>query len=163
VANPNALDRREYLYSKPKKKPDFEALGTNYQESGNLSDALECYERIEEEGKRTLRLKGIREIALKQGNHFILNWVGNSLPLSQEEWHSAALTAKSLGKIHYAYKSAQRAEDEALVNELREALGIPDPSAPQPGAEGFVDYLQSGEGAIPEAGAEEVDEQGAVG
>jgi len=162
VPNPNALERREFLYAKPKKKPNFEALGTSYEASGNLGDAVECYERIEEEGKRTLKLKGIREASIKQGNHFILNRLHNSIPLSQEEWFTAAKNAKDLGKIHYAYKSAQRAEDEALINELREALGIPDPAAPQPGAEGFVDYLQSGEGAV-EGDPEAVDENGALG
>lgn len=159
MPNPNALERREILYAKPKKKPDFEKVGSSYEASGNLSDAVECYERIADEGKRTLKLKGVRETAIKQGIHFLLNRIHNSIPLSQEEWFTAAKNAKDLGKIHYAYKSAQRAEDEALVNEFREALGIPDPNAPQPGDEGFVDYLQSGEGAVPE----EPDENGAVG
>lgn len=164
MANPDALERRQILYAQPKKKPNFEKVGSDYEASGNLSDAVECYERIAEEGKRTAKLKGVREIAIKQGIHFLLNRIHNSIPLSQEEWHQAAKNAQGLGKIHYAYKSAQRAEDEALVGELREALGIPDPNAPQPGDEGFVDYLQSSEGVVPSDDApSEPDENGAVG
>ena len=142
---PNALDRRDYLYSKPKRKPDFEALGTEYESVGNLSDSVECYERIEDESTRHRKLKGVRATAIKTGIFFLLNTIDNTLPLSKDEWIETARKAKELGKLQYFYKAAQRSEDEALIDEAREALGLPKPGE----EEGFVDYLQSAEGEVP--------------
>ena len=141
---PNALDRRDYLYSKPKKKPDFEALGTDYEAAGNLSDSIECYERMDDEAKRHLKLKSVRATAIKGGVFFLLNRIDNTLPLSKDEWIETARKAQELGKLQYFHKAALRSEDEALIEVAREALGLPKPG------EGFVDYLQSGEGETPE-------------
>lgn len=152
---PTALERREFLYGRPKKTPDFAALGKGYEDAGIYNDAIECYEKIADETLRKQKLSGVRATAIKEGIHFLLNRLDNSLPLSMDEWHEAAVKAKQLGKLQYAYKSAQRTEDAKLIDELREALGIPKPGEPQPGEEGFVDYLQSGEGEVPaEEGAE---------
>lgn len=148
---PNALDRREYLYGQPKRKPKFESLGDDYAAAGNYSDAFECYERLDPE-RRDSKLKAMSHEALKDGNYFLLNRIDAHLPLKPDDWLDAARKAKDSGKLLYAYKSAQRGEDPALIDELREALGIAKPAAAE---EAFVDYLVSGEGQVlPEGGDE---------
>lgn len=146
---PNALERREYLYGEPKRKPKYETLGDDYAAAGNFSDAVECYEKLEA-SKRDAKLKSLRSDAMKEGNYFLLNRIDAHLPLEPSEWHEAARKAQAGGRLLYAYKAAQKSEDEALVDATREALGIAKPQAP----EAFVDYLTSGEGQVEAEGDE---------
>lgn len=130
---PDALERRTILYSLDHvKAPNYEAYGEMYHEAGRLADAMECFERIADEGKKAAKLKQIRLDAIKAGNQFLLNRVDIvSDPLTQDEWLQTAQNAESLGKFMYALKSARRAENEALVTKLEQQLGIDRPALPE--------------------------------
>jgi bacterioferritin (cytochrome b1) len=123
---PDALDRRHLLYGTHKREPNFADLGERYEKAGRRNDALECYEKVPDEQARRALIKGLRDFALEEGIHFLLNRIHLAIPLDAKDWLAAALKAKDKGKFHYALASAERAEDAALVTELKEILGIPE-------------------------------------
>lgn len=142
---PNAIERRELLYGKPKKVPDFEALGRSYLDAGRRNDALESFEKVRKPELRAALIKELKQGAIKDGIWFLLNRIHNSDPVSESEWLETSRNARSAGKLQYALKSAERAGDEALVTELRGEMGLPiESDEPEP-AEGETADEEAGE------------------
>jgi hypothetical protein len=133
VARPDALERREILYGRPKKTPNFQAMGKGYQDAGILSDACEAYERIGDEGQRRAALEGVKVEAVAAGDWFILRRLDGTIGVSEMEWRSGLDAATKAGKLRYALRIAEQLADEAKVVELRKTLGF---AVPEPEGEG---------------------------
>lgn len=152
MALPDALERREILYGQPKRKPDYAELGKRYAEDGRRNDALECFEKLQDKEQRSALLKDMRDEAIKKGLHFVLNRLNASLPVEPGQWLEAAKNARAQGKLLYALASAKRAEDEKLVAELEQELGIEraeETVAPGLGAFDGVDGTEVAPGVMP--------------
>lgn len=152
MALPDALERREILYGKGRRAAEYAELGKRYQQDGRRNDALECFEKLEDKEQRAALLKDMRDDAIKQGLHFVLNRLHASLPVEQGQWLQAAKNAREQGKLLYALSSARRAEDAKLVAELEQELGIErveEEVAPGLGAFDGVDGTEVAPGVMP--------------
>lgn len=126
---PDALERRNLLWTEQKRPVDFAGLAERYLAAGRKSDALDFIGRIADPAqKEALRAKVLDE-ALRLGDYFLLNRLGAASPLGDERWREALRRARENGKLRYALKIARRLGDEAEVEALEKELGIERPAA----------------------------------
>ena len=130
MALPDALVRREILYGEPKRPSDFVALGEEYLQEGRRTDALECFEKIEDPELRKSLLVQVRDPAIKGGDAFILMRINEWLPLTEAEWSRAQKNAEAAGRPRYALRIARHREDEEDVVRLELELGLRQPEEP---------------------------------
>ena len=95
---PTALERREFLYGKPKKTPDYAGLGDKYEQAGNLNDAAECYEKLADP-QRQQKLEGLLARGIKEGNHFLLNRLANTIPVTATTPSATAPTESAAARV----------------------------------------------------------------
>jgi hypothetical protein len=129
---PTAIDKRNMLYAPDARRPfDPIALGDSFVEKGRVPEGLDFYERIADEAVRRDRIERVKSLAVKQGNAFVLSRISSKgmVAVSTADWRSAAQAAKSAGHLRYALRAAIQANEEALVAEMRAALGDAVPAA----------------------------------
>lgn len=123
-ALPDALERRNYLYSDGKRPVDHAGLAERYLEAGRKSDALEFIDRIADPARKDALRAQVRDEALRDGNYFLLNRIDAAAPLGEERWRDALKHARETGKLRFALKIARKLGDAAAVEALEDQLGI---------------------------------------
>ncbi len=120
------------LYAPDPRRPfDPVVLGDGFVEKGRIPEGLDFYERITDDKTRLERVERVKAIALKHGDAFLLNRIAakGMVAVSTKEWRETAEAAKKAGLLRYALRAAVQAGDEALMAEMRAALGDAVPSA----------------------------------
>ena len=137
MALPDALERRDLLYGRPRRRPDYANLGERYLAAGRRTDALEALWRIEDAEDRRSRIGALKDQAVKDGNAFLLARIASRDPVTADEWREASHKAETDGKLRYALTAARQAGDAARVKALegRLGLGAPDEEEQQDEAE----------------------------
>ncbi len=134
---PDALERRELLYAPQKRSVDFTGLGERYLEQGRLSEALDCFERLEA-GARKAAVERVRDQAVAAGDAFLLARLDVGSPLDEATWRRAFEAAKAAGKDRFALRIARKLGDAPAIEALERALGLRTaeaaPPAPEPSA-----------------------------
>jgi hypothetical protein len=129
---PTAIDKRNMLYAPDPRRPfDPIALGDAFAEKGRLPEALDFYERITDTKTRDERIGRIKSAAKSAGSAFLLNRIAAKgfVPVSKDDWRETAVAAKGKGQLRFALRAAIQAGEEALMAELRAALGDAVPAA----------------------------------
>ncbi len=124
MALPDALERRELLYGRPRRAPDYAALGDRYHEAGRRLDALEAYWRIPDEAARAERIARLEKEAVEHGGAFLLLRIATRQPVDRESWRKASANAEAAGKLRYALMAAKEAGDAEVIEALERKLGI---------------------------------------
>ncbi len=127
MALPDALERRELLYGRPRRQPDYAKLGERYLEAGRRSDALEAFWRLEDAEERQARIRSLKDEAVKEGGAFLLTRIATRDPVTADEWREASEKAEADGKLRYALAAARQAGDAARVKALEGSLGLGTP------------------------------------
>ncbi len=123
-ALPDALERRNYLYSDGKRPVDHVGLAERYLEAGRKSDALDFIDRIADPARKDALRAKVRDEALRDGNYFLLNRIDAASPIGEERWRDALKRARETGKLRFALKIARKLGDAAATTELEDQLGI---------------------------------------
>ena len=135
---PDALERRQLLYGRPKKQPNFAELGEGYLAAGRRGDALEAFDRIADAEERRARIAKLRDEAVGDGTVFLLERVAALDTVEEGHWKEASQAAEQAGKLRYALTAARRAGDAERIARLEELLGLrkPEPALAEGDAQG---------------------------
>lgn len=128
---PDALERRDLLYGRPKRAPDYADLGERYLAAGRRADALEAFTRLEDAEDRRARIANLRDEAVGDGTVFLLERIAVVGSVEEGHWKAASQAAEQGGKLRYALTAARRAGDAARVADLEERLGLSKPALPE--------------------------------
>lgn len=106
---PDPIKRREILYGKDTPPDVLREYGRLYLQEGRLNDAVEFFGRA---GYRE-GLMELKQIALKEGDFFLLHHIGEFLQeeFPPEVWKALGKRALEMGKYHFAYKAFGQAGD----------------------------------------------------
>ncbi|HZU96704.1 MAG TPA: hypothetical protein VFF73_08440 [Planctomycetota bacterium] len=129
---PSAIEKRNMLYAPDPRRPfDAVAIGDAFSEKGRHPEALDFYERVQDPKTREERIGRIKTNARMTGNAFLLGRIASKgfLPVSKDDWRECANAAKQAGLLRHALRSAIQAGEEALMAEMRAALGDAVPAA----------------------------------
>lgn len=133
---PDALERRNLLWTEQKRPVDHAAYAERYLEAGRKSDALDFIDRIADAARKDALRAKVRDEALRDGNYFLLNRLEASAPLGEQAWRDALKRARETGKLRYALKIAKKLGDAAEVEALERDLGIVRPAVTPAAAAG---------------------------
>lgn len=107
------LEKRELLNQAAASVENLVSLGESFEEAGQLSDALDFFEKA---GAREA-LERVQAVALEEGDAFLFKRSCNSLrrEWSREEWLELAKKAEEHGKFMFAAQACRHAGEEELA------------------------------------------------
>ncbi|MCX7804507.1 MAG: hypothetical protein N3A38_04875 [Planctomycetota bacterium] len=100
------LEKRDVLWSEKTPRETLSRHGREFFEAERYSDALDFFERaMDEEG-----IRRIREVALKEGDAFLLGRIARLKPewVSDGDWRTVEKAAEAAGKPSFAEQARKR-------------------------------------------------------
>ncbi|RLA79070.1 MAG: hypothetical protein DRG33_04605 [Deltaproteobacteria bacterium] len=117
---PDPIKRREILYGKDTPPEVLVEYGHLYLEEGRWNDAVEFFGRA----KYREGLMQLKEIALREGDFFLLYQIGEFLgeEFPPEVWKELGHRAMEVGKYHFARKAFGQAADAEGLRMAQERI-----------------------------------------